>query len=83
MSDEPRVPPLPPEGNEPEVQELFERFLEERGNVPNMFRTVGRLPLHLATMIDHFTTVMREGEVPRRLKEMISIRVSALNGCRY
>lgn len=83
MTDDPRVPLLALEGNEPEVQEIFERFLEERGNVPNMFRTMGRLPRHLTSMIEHFTTVMREGEVPRLLKEMISVRVSALNACDY
>ena len=83
MSEEPWVPILSLEGNEPEVQEVFERFLEERGNVPNMFRTMGRLSGHLTSMIEHFTVVMREGEVPRGLKEMISVRVSALNGCRY
>lgn len=84
MSDEqPRVGRLPLEDNPPEVQEVFRRFLEERGNVPNMFRIMGRLPAHLSTMIEHFGTVMREGEVPRRLKEMVSVRVSALNDCGY
>ncbi len=84
MSDEtPRVDRLPLEGNPPAVQDVFRRFLEERGNVPNMFRIVGRLPDHLATMIEHFATVMEEGRVPRRLKEMVSVRVSALNDCGY
>lgn len=79
----PLVPRLDTEGNEPEVQEVFERFREERGNVPNMFRVMGRKPAHLTTLIDHFGTVMRGGEVSRRLKEMISVRVSALNDCDY
>lgn len=83
MSEEPRVDRLPLEGNPPDVQDVFRRFLEERGNVPNMFRVMGRLPDHLVTMIEHFGTVMREGAVPRRLKEMVSIRVSALNHCGY
>lgn len=78
-----RLSVLPLEGNEPEVQAVFERFLRERGNVPNMFRTVGHLPRHLETMIGHFVTVMRQGSVPSRLKELISVRVSWLNGCRY
>ena len=78
-----RLSVLPLEGNEPAVQRIFERFLKERGNVPNMFRTVGHLPEHLETMIAHFVTVMRQGTVSSRLKEMISVRVSWLNGCRY
>ncbi len=78
-----RLSVLPLEGNEPTVQEIFGRFLKERGNVPNMFRTVGHLPKQLETMIANFVTVMRQGSVPARLKEMISVRVSWLNGCRY
>lgn len=81
--DEPRVPRLPLEGNEPPVQEVFEKFRRERGNVPNMFRVMGRRAPHLSSMIDHFGAVMREGEVSRRLKEMVSVRVSALNDCGY
>lgn len=83
MSEELRIERLPLEANPPAVQDVFRRFLEERGNVPNMFRIMGRLPDHLDTMIEHFATVMAEREVPRRLKEMVSIRVSAINGCRY
>ena len=83
MTDEPRIPRLPLEGNPPEVQRVFEQFLEERGNVPNMFRIMGRLPEHLSTMIAHFGTVMRSGDVPRGLKEMVAVRVSTLNACDY
>lgn len=83
MSRPPRIRPLdPPEAPE-EVRPIFEHFLRERGNIPNMFRTVAHLPRHLRTMIDHFQCVMREGSVPPRLKELISVRVSALNGCGY
>ncbi|HKK07835.1 MAG TPA: carboxymuconolactone decarboxylase family protein [Gemmatimonadota bacterium] len=80
---EPRIPRLPTDGNAAAVQAIFDRFLEERGNVPNMFRVVARREGHLTTMIRHFGAVMREGSVPRALKEMLSIRVSALNGCDY
>jgi hypothetical protein len=48
-----------------------------------MFRTVGMLPKHLTTMIAHFSTVMNEGTVPVLLKELLSIRVSSINLCRY
>lgn len=81
--DGPRIPRLPLEGNAPEVQEVFGQFLEERGNVPNMFRIMGKRPRHLSTMIEHFGAVMRTGDVSRRLKEMVAIRVSALNHCGY
>lgn len=82
MGKPPRVRPLDV-GEAPEVADLFETYRKERGNVPNMFRTVAHRPRHLRTMLGHFQCVMREGSVPPRLKELISVRVSALNGCAY
>ncbi len=80
---EPRVRPRNPDEVNPEVKAIFDSFLKERGNIPNMFRTAGIRPKHLATMIAHFRTVMTEGDVPPLLKELLSVRVSALSPCRY
>jgi alkylhydroperoxidase family enzyme len=80
---EPRIAPRDPEEVVGEVRTIFDTYLAERGNVPNMFRTVAIRPEHLTTMIAHFRTVMNEGDVPPLLKELISVRVSALNRCRY
>ena len=81
--DRPRLPALGPDDVGPEVRAIFETYLRERGNIPNMFRTVGALPQHLVTMIAHFRTVMNEGTVPPLLKELLTVRVSHCNGCRY
>jgi len=80
---DPRLPALGPADVEPEVRTVFETYIRERGNVPNMFRTAGARAKHLATMIAHFRTVMNEGTVPPLLKELLSVRVSHLNHCRY
>ena len=79
----PRIKPLDPEEVDPRVRRIFDAFQKERGNIPNMFRTVGMLPKHLTTMIAHFSTVMNEGSVPVLLKELLAIRVSSINRCRY
>ncbi len=79
----PRIRPREPEEVAPQVRRVFEAFQKERGNIPNMFRTVGVLPKHLTSMIAHFGTVMNEGTVPVLLKELLAIRVSSLNHCRY
>ncbi len=78
-----RIRPREPDEVAPQVTRIFEAFLKERGNIPNMFRTVGILPKHLTTMISHFKVVMSEGDVPVLLKELLAIRVSSINGCRY
>ncbi len=80
---DPRIHPLGPDDVDGPVRQIFETYLRERGNIPNMFRTVAHRPGHLATMIAHFRTVMGEGTVPPLLKELLSVRVSHLNHCRY
>ncbi|HXQ29021.1 MAG TPA: carboxymuconolactone decarboxylase family protein [Gemmatimonadales bacterium] len=79
----PRLKPLSPEEAAPEVRPIFATYLAERGNIPNMFRTAAVRPKHLQTMIAHFRTVMGEGTVPVLLKELLWVRVSHLNACRY
>ena len=66
-----------------ETGQIFDQYLRERGNVPNMFRTVAHRPEYLRTMIAHFRTVMNTGTVPTKLKELLTVRVSQLNGCEY
>lgn len=80
---EPRIRPRTPDEVEPESRTIFEAYLRERGNVPNMFRTVALRTRHLQTMIAHFRTVMNEGSVTPLLKELLAVRVSAINRCRY
>ena len=79
----PRLPALGPDQVGPEVRAIFETYLRERGNIPNMFRTAGVRSAHLATMIAHFRTVMSEGTVPPLLKELLAVRVSHHDRCRY
>ena len=79
----PRLKALGPDDVAPEARTIFETYLRERGNIPNMFRTAGARPQHLVTMIAHFRTVMNEGTVPPVLKELLTVRVSHFNHCRY
>jgi len=82
MSD-PRIAPLTADQAAPDVRPIFDAYLRERGNIPNMFRTVALRPSHLRTMIAHFRAVMNEGTVPPLLKELLWVRISHLNHCRY
>lgn len=79
----PRIRPRDRDEVTAEVRGIFDVYLRERGNVPNMFRTLGALPKHLQTMIAHFRTVMTEGQVPPLLKELLAVRVSSINRCKY
>lgn len=66
-----------------EVRALFEKFLAERGNIPNMFRTMAHRPELTTTLTSHFRAVIGPGTVPIALKEMLAVRVSRINTCDY
>ena len=78
-----RLPRLERDQVPEEIQQIYDTYLKERGNVPNAFKTFAHIPTYLTTMIAHYRAVMFTGEVPFRLKELIFLRVSKLNACRY
>ena len=48
-----------------------------------MFRTVAHRPEILRTLVAHWRAVLRTGTVPLRLKELVIVRTSQINGCEY
>ncbi len=78
-----RLRPLETPDVDPSCKGLFEDFIRERGAVPNMFRTLAYDPEVLKTWFAMFRATMREGGVSTRVKEMVGVRVSQLNTCRY
>ena len=78
-----RIKALEPAEADAGCQPLFESFIRERGAVPNMFRTLAHDPEILKTWFDMFRATLREGAVTTRVKEMVAVRVSSINECRY
>lgn len=78
-----RLPAIEPANAHASLKPLFDDFIRERGAVPNMFRTLAHAPDLLSTFFAHFRAVLAEGEVSTRVKEMVAVRVSHLNGSRY
>ena len=66
-----------------ETGEIYDRYMRQRGNVPNMFRTVAHRPEIFQTMIAHFEAVLHTGTLPLKLKELAIVRTSQLNQCSY
>lgn len=79
----PRIRPLEPDEAAPEAREVLERFARERGNMPNMFRTMALRPEIMRTAAEHMQAVFSTGTVEKRLKEMLAVRVSQINDCHY
>ena len=65
------------------VGEIYDRYVRQRGNVPNMFRTVAHRPEILQTMIAHMEAVLNTGTLPTSLKELVIVRTSQMNACEY
>ncbi len=78
-----RIRPLEPNEVDKEARDIFDDFLKERGNIPNMFRTLAYRPKLLRTAFDHFRAILKTGTVDFKLKEMIAVRVSQMNDCGY
>ncbi len=66
-----------------ELKAIYDRWFQQRGNVPNMFRVMAHRPQLLQTMEAHMRCVLGEGAVSTRLKELIAVRVSQMNQCDY
>lgn len=78
-----RLPAVDPKEAAPEAREVLERFYSERGNYPNMFRTLAVRPEIMRTAAAHMAAVTEGGTVPQRLKELCIVLVSSLNDCEY
>ncbi len=62
---------------------IFDRVLRDRGNVPNMFRTMAHRPEIFETIIAHMDAVLKTGTLPTALKELVIVRTSQLNRTPY
>ena len=82
-NDSPRVPLPALEDATPDVHKLFDAFMRERGNVPNLFRAASLRPPIVLTLFAHLRAVTGPGDVPVLLKELLTVRVSQLNACEY
>ena len=79
----PRIPRIDRAQATPEVAEVYDRFMKERGNIPNMFRTVAHRPEIMRTMAEHLSAVINTGTVSVKLKELVILRTTQINRCEY
>ena len=63
--------------------DIYDRYLRDRGNVPNMFRTMAHRPEIFQTVIAHMEAVLNTGTLPKALKELVIVRTSQLNRTPY
>ena len=79
----PRISRLKRDEVLPGAVNIYDRYLRDRGNVPNMFRTMAHRPEIFSTMMAHFSAVLNTGTVSTKLKELIIVRTSQINVTPY
>lgn len=75
----------PATATDPIVRATFDAIERELGfgMVPNLFRALGTQPLVLQASWELFRAVVLTGELPRIVKELVGIVVSAANASQY
>jgi uncharacterized peroxidase-related enzyme len=79
----PRISRLKRDEVLPGAVTIYDRYLRDRGNVPNMFRTMAHRPEIFETIIAHMEAVLNTGTLPKALKELVIVRTSQLNRTPY
>ncbi len=79
----PRLPAISVQNAPEAAKSTLDSLYADRGNHPNMFRTLAVRPQIMRTAVEHMRAVTQGGTVPQSLKELCAIMVSMLNDCTY
>lgn len=82
----PRIEMLDPESATEDVATLFTAASAMLGRVPNSYRTLAHTPFIAKLLLPFNAALQREGAgsiLTTRIKEMVVIKTSQLNGCKY
>ena len=83
---DPRISMIDPAAATGDAAILFDAVRAMLGRVPNSYRILGRSPLVAKMLLPFNAVVQRQGAgsvLTAKIKEMVVIRTSRLNGCNY
>lgn len=67
----------------PEIAAIYDVLLNQRGVVPNMFKTIACIPAMAQGFAAFLKPIVGDGALPGWYKELIATRMSALNKSEY
>jgi len=79
----PRIPLLERNQVPEDVGKLYDVLLEQRGVVPNMFKTVAHTPALALGIAAFLKPLLGDGALSGWYKELVATRVAILQGCDY
>lgn len=77
------VNPIPKEKAAAEVKGVYDNLAGMFGRMPNIFAVMAHRPGVLKNFLPLYTSVMGEGTVELKYKELVYLKTSMLNGCEY
>jgi len=78
-----RIPLLERDQVPPELAVLYDALLQQRGVVPNMFKTVAHTPALAIGFAALLKPLLGDGALPGWYKELVATRMSVLQGSLY
>ncbi len=79
----PRIPMLERNQVPEEIGKLYDLLQEQRGVVPNMFKTVAHTPALALGIAGFLKPLLGDGALSGWYKELVATRVAILQGCDY
>jgi hypothetical protein len=79
----PRIPLLERDQVPEEIGKLYDVLLEQRGVVPNMFKTIAHTPALALGIAGFLKPLLSDGALSGWYKELVATRVAILQGCDY
>lgn len=67
----------------PEVGQIYDLLMEQRGVVPNMFKTLAHTPALALGVAAFLKPLLADGALAGWYKELVATRVALLNQCDY
>lgn len=79
----PRIALLERDQVSPEIAAVYDALLQQRGVVPNMFKTLAHTPGLALGMAGFLKSLLGDSALPGWYKELVAARMAQLNNSRY
>jgi uncharacterized peroxidase-related enzyme len=79
----PRIPLLERDQVSPEIASVYDALLQQRGVVPNMFKTLAHTPALALGIAGFLKSLLSDSALPGWYKELVATRLSVLHKSSY
>ncbi len=78
-----KVSPIASEKAQGDLRQVYDRLHEMFGRVPNIFGVMAHRPAALQAFLPFMASIMNQGAVEAKYKELAYLKASMVNGCEY